>query len=286
MISRMVMTATQRGFTMLELLVVVGILVIISGSVLLSFSGGGNAGIRGDTLSTVANQQMQVLRNALLAYRTDVGALPDTSESPVNIKFLIKQQGAKDWSSEYKTGWRGPYLSTQNIAYVDVGDMWQADGDHGPHFVKDGQKRYQMALADPYESGAVQPISVSSDGDSALDSSAKQRLYAKCSENITTNNACVLDWHVARPEESLPDNEPAPPRRINIGRPYALFDLDTLQEARIVGFGADGIFNSADLVEDYRNQAGLEPEDTFECRDLADFFRQSANNDDLILCLL
>jgi prepilin-type N-terminal cleavage/methylation domain-containing protein len=283
MISRMVMTAKPRGFTILELLVVVGILAIVGGSVI-TFYGGGNAGIRGDTLSTVANQQMQALRNALLAYRTDVGALPDTSESPVNINFLIKPQGAKNWSPDYKTGWRGPYLSTQNIAYVDVGDMWQADGDHGPHFVKDGQKRYQMALADPYESGAVQPISVSSDGDSELNSAAKQRLNAKCTENITSNNACVLDWHTA--PGVAPDEESSASNIEKNGRPYALFDLDTLQEARIMGFGADGIFNSADLVEDYRDQAGLEPEDTFECRDLADFLRQSANNDDLILCLL
>ena len=205
MISRMVMTAKQRGFTILELLVVVGILAIVGGSVI-TFYGGGNVGIRGDTLSTVANQQMQVLRNALLAYRTDIGGLPGSASqpvmitSPVDISFLIQKRavvnisnGINDWSPDYETGWRGPYLSTQNIAYVDVGDMWQADGDHGPHFVKDGQKRYQMALADPYESGAVQPISVSNDGDSDLDSSAKQRLYTKCSENITSNNACLLD---------------------------------------------------------------------------------------------
>ena len=295
----MSMNKQQFGFTLLELLLVVAILAIISGSII-AFFGGGGSGIKSNTLRVATDVQMRALREALLSYRADhLGKLPlphntllaaktlqPKMTSSVDISFLIKNHllgdgypannQDLDWSADYQRGWRGPYLQTTHIAYVDVGDMWQPDGNHGPHFVDDGIVVDQMALADAYEAAAVRPISVSGAGDPQLNASVKQRQYASCTENLA-NTKCVLDWRKIAGEQSSAIS--------NSGRPLVLLDLTDIAKARIVSFGPNGVFDSIDVVEDYLANNALGAGD-YSCRSIAEATRSSAYNDDIVLCLL
>jgi prepilin-type N-terminal cleavage/methylation domain-containing protein len=298
-IVKMSMYKQQFGFTLLELLLVVAILAIISGSII-AFFGGGGSGIKSNTLRVATDIQMRALREALLSYRADhLGKLPlahDASvgantfqpkmASPVDISFLIKNHLLGDgdpannqdlaWSADYQRGWRGPYLQTTHIDYVDVGDVWQSDGNHGPHFVDDGVVVDQMALADTYQSAAVRPVSVSGSGDSLLNSSVAQRQYRPCTENLA-NTECVLDWRKIVGEQSSVFS--------NSGRPLVMLGFDDIAKARIVSFGPNGVFDSSDVVEDYLANNSLAAGD-YSCRLIADATRFTAGNDDIVLCLL
>ena len=287
----MSMNKQQFGFTLLELLLVVAILAIISGSII-AFFGGGGSGIKSNTLRVATDVQMRALREALLSYRADhlgklplphnaslvASALQPKMASPVDLSFLIKNHSlGLAWNADYQRGWRGPYLQTTHIAYVDVGDMWRPDGNHGPHFVDDGIVVDQMALADAYEAAAVRPISVSGAGDPQLNASVKQRQYAPCIEESLANTKCLLDWRKIAGEPTSAIS--------NSGRPLVLLDLTDIVKARIVSFGPNGVFDSIDVVEDYLANNALGAGD-YNCRSIAEATRSSANNDDIVLCLL
>ncbi len=88
-------TRTQRGFTLLELLVV---LVIIG--MLVAIVGPRYFAQLGKSQTTVARAQIDVLTKALDSYRLDVGRFPTAEEG---LQALVVKPASAD-------KWGGPYL--------------------------------------------------------------------------------------------------------------------------------------------------------------------------------
>ncbi|MCX4187780.1 type II secretion system protein [Methylophaga sp. OBS4] len=137
----------QSGFTLLELLVVIALLIIVSGVALMAYEGVQDQG-RYDT----AKFEMVEIRKALLQFRRDSGTndflgqgiyacedpdspgnlnpnldkIPvsdlDWCEHPANFWMLFKQPGTSfDWNPDTKRGWKGPYLQRiDNVSDVDA----------------------------------------------------------------------------------------------------------------------------------------------------------------------
>ncbi len=109
----------ENGFSLLELLLVVGILAIIASIGIYSFEGR-----RGDAQNTAAMAEMQQLRQALLNYHSDNFEFPKATEfprkSPADLSFLFIKNGQGDWDYDYQTGWRGPYLASGDAGLLSV----------------------------------------------------------------------------------------------------------------------------------------------------------------------
>src|SRR5438477_7149999 len=89
------MSYQQRGFTLLELLVVILIIGLLTGIVAPRFLGQIS---RSET--TTARAQLDAIDKALQSYRIDTGRFPNTAQG---LKSLVLQP-----SDESR--WRGPYL--------------------------------------------------------------------------------------------------------------------------------------------------------------------------------
>lgn len=108
----------QRGFTLLELLVVLGIIALLAGIV-----GPQVMKHTGESKIKAAKVQIEDLSAALDMYKLDNGNYPSTDQG---LKALIEApEGAKRWN--------GPYLSKSKMPL----DPWQEDyhyaspGTHG-----------------------------------------------------------------------------------------------------------------------------------------------------------
>lgn len=93
------MTRRIRGFSLIELIVVLVILGLLMGLVLPRFMGRADA-----ARIDVAETQIKMLRSALQTYRLDVGTYPTTDQG------LAALMSAPHDASEY---WRGPYLQDE-----------------------------------------------------------------------------------------------------------------------------------------------------------------------------
>ena len=121
--------ASQRGFTLLELLVVMVIIGLLAGYVAPKFF----AHI-GKSEAKVARAQIDSLEKALDAYRLDIGAYPNTEQGLAAL--LQRPANAARWSGPYlKKGlpndpWGRPY-------------QYRQPGEHGEFdllsYGKDGQ---------------------------------------------------------------------------------------------------------------------------------------------------
>ena len=87
--------AKTRGFTLLELLVVILIIGLLTGIVAPRFMGQVS---RSEV--TTARAQLDALDKALQSYRLDTGRFPTTAQG---LKALVTQPGDE-------SRWRGPYL--------------------------------------------------------------------------------------------------------------------------------------------------------------------------------
>lgn len=85
----------QKGFTLLELLVVILIIGLLTGIVAPRF-----LGQIGRSEATAARAQLDAFDKALQAYRIDVGRFPDTSQG---LRALVAQPSGEP-------RWRGPYM--------------------------------------------------------------------------------------------------------------------------------------------------------------------------------
>lgn len=84
-----------RGFTLLELLVVILIIGLLTGIVAPRF-----LGQIGRSEATAARAQLDAFDKALQAYRIDTGRFPSTSQG---LRVLVTQPGDEP-------RWRGPYM--------------------------------------------------------------------------------------------------------------------------------------------------------------------------------
>lgn len=87
--------ASRRGFTLIEVLLVLAILVILGGMVGLYFTR-----IQGNAYSDAARTQMGMFSEYLKIYRLDTGVYPTTEQG---LESLVTQPSGL-------TKWRGPYL--------------------------------------------------------------------------------------------------------------------------------------------------------------------------------
>lgn len=115
--SRIGIAAVQRGFTLLELLVVVAIIGLLAGYV-----GPRYFGQIGKAETKAARAQIDALEKALDHYRLDVGRYPTTEQGLAALNS--KPSGVNKWA--------GPYLKKEipldpwGRAY-----LYKAPGEHG-----------------------------------------------------------------------------------------------------------------------------------------------------------
>jgi len=214
------------GFTLLELLVVVGIMAVLAG---VAYTASGS---RVDDSKLIAvDTEMQNIRAALLRYKQDNFEFP-TRSSSVDAVFLFEQPGAPviAWDADYQRGWRGPYLHSGDSGLVDVGDGVGLNGTGTPHTVVTAAHKRQRAIPDPF---VAFPVDVGS---------AKPSLAAICDDSPNANDACLFDWRLLGQVNA---DDPISRR----GRPYFLFDLDSegAEEARVVSLGPNGVYESSGL---------------------------------------
>lgn len=250
----------QSGFTLLELMVVVAILVVIAGAAIMSF---GNTA--SDAQHQITRLQLKQLAAAVEAYYQDnqnnpVALTPPGRESPADLAFLfnLKDASAAEWSPDYRQGWRGPYLKQAQVFYVDIGDDLRADGSsladsdiHGnPGKVDGGELSNLLALPDPY---TAEPLANG-----------------------------VFQWQ----KTFDPDNPLDVDDLTQLGRPYLLIDLAYMNSKknktssgipRVISLGPNGIYEprSCDHNQTEKDKPNYCDHDVL-C--------QSAG-DDLVLCL-
>jgi general secretion pathway protein G len=109
----------QAGFTLVELLVVLAILVLLASLVAPRV-----IGYLGSSRTKAAKVQLQSLSTALELYKVDTGRYPSTSEG---LKALIEMPLGM-------SSWNGPYLTKKDVP----GDPWgrpysyRSPGERGP----------------------------------------------------------------------------------------------------------------------------------------------------------
>jgi general secretion pathway protein G len=112
------MNKTQRGFSLIELLIVMVILGLLAALV-----GPKMFGKVGTSKQKTAKTQITMFESALDTYRLDTGKYPSTEQGLQALR--IKPQGI--------TKWEGPYLP-KDIPPDPWGNPYQykSPGDHGP----------------------------------------------------------------------------------------------------------------------------------------------------------
>lgn len=112
------------GFTMIELVVVVGILVVLAGMVLPAVQG-----TQEDSAAAVTNSSMLAVRAAIVGggpgqpgYRSDMGCLPTYMRD-----LFIMPSWAKPFDPLTGRGWRGPYLQDTGAKFPNWGNGFTID---------------------------------------------------------------------------------------------------------------------------------------------------------------
>ena len=234
-----------RGFTLLELMMVVGIMAIVAGVLMVSHQ----ENARDDSQIEVARYEMQQIRHALLRYRRDVGGFESSSmTSPADFSFLFEAAGHDSWDPDYQLGWRGPYLSGGDSGLVDIGDALTSAGVGAAHTIAISAVVLQKGIPDPFVLPSVE--------------NGQSWRATPCIEDLNNNDDCLLDWRlVGQVAADLPHDR--------FGRPYLLFDLTNNDDsqARIMSMGPNGYYESGDIANG---------------SDCAAFI---PSGDDLVLCL-
>ncbi|MAG16552.1 MAG: hypothetical protein CMJ21_00625 [Phycisphaerae bacterium] len=218
----------RRGFTVLELVVVIAILVALAGSAVMMMDR-----VEMQAESQITLGEMDEIKRAIVQFKKDTGFLPkqgpfdlDTRaggfvplvnipafvpvaqktawfDSPANFWQLYENpligtgHALEDFNPVTARGWNGPYLSRRGEGLVDIGDNLQTDGSGSP------------------TAGVVLP-----------------QVYGVADPYVSTPIGSYLVWR--------PSDGATPYARW--GRPYFLFDLDQDSLARIVGSGDNAIY--------------------------------------------
>jgi prepilin-type N-terminal cleavage/methylation domain-containing protein len=113
------------GFTLIEMVIVVAILMILAGIVVPMFSG-----IRDNSVSVATTATLRTIRDAIVGsgpgqpgYLSDMGGLPVTMRD-----LFVMPTGASPFDPVTRRGWRGPYLLEATGTYP-VNDGYGTKGD-------------------------------------------------------------------------------------------------------------------------------------------------------------
>lgn len=116
----MLKSEIKRGFTLVELLITLLILVAVAGVVVPLFSSTPQTSQRQATIASMATIRSAIMGSVVnQGYRTDVGAFPTSLND-----LVIKPSGVADYDPVTRTGWNGPYL---DIALARLNDQGNAD---------------------------------------------------------------------------------------------------------------------------------------------------------------
>jgi len=268
-------TKNESGFTLLEILIVVAVLVTLAGGAMLALGG-----VQNDAALQVSRAEMLEVKDALLRFRTDTGFLPRQGPfelaasdggpcsagavggqaplpagkppawfcSPVNFDPLYTNPLAgtghplETWQPDTGRGFRGPYLTQHGEGLVDAGDALLSDGAGDP--VTGGLLSEMRGVSDPF-----------------------------IGDPVSNPGGTYLVWR------TTPTGTP----HTRWGRPYFMFDLDDqgtsdTKEARIVGMGPNGQYDC-----DRGGAAGCDAADNDGA--IHDLCVPPPNSDDLVLCL-
>lgn len=201
--------ATLRGFTLVELIIVIGLLAFLAVGALVAYDGVGE-----DAKQQIVRTEMASISKALKQYRRDVGAYP-ARQHPADFNFLFQAQewdagtnayvNINEWDIETARGWRGPYLDNAGNGFVTVGDTLTEEGKGSPEAVNELRV---YSVGDPFNRA---PMVVSN-----VD---KWYVWSPC----LVASAC---------------------KTFENGRPYYLFDLEDSNKARLVSSGHNGQLES------------------------------------------
>lgn len=112
---------SHKGFTLIELVVVMLVIAVIAGATITAF----NSGFVDDQEQTAALYEMTQIRDAILQFKQDnpSHSLTDTNLcSPADASFLLTDAYDTDnvcntteatisaWDPNYRLGWQGPYM--------------------------------------------------------------------------------------------------------------------------------------------------------------------------------
>lgn len=224
----------NKGFTLLELMIVVAILAVISGMVISTYSGEQ----RNNAQYQVAQHEMEQLRQAIIRFQKDnLTPISSSRTSAADLSFLFEAVNSDPdylWNKDYQLGWHGPYMSGGDSGLVDIGDELELDGTGNPVSIDSAAIELQRAVPDPF---TLAPVA----NDSAMVTNPP------CSEN-GSNERCLFDWRfVGQVKADTP--------HAKFGRPYLVFDLTDTDRARIVSMGSNGVYNSA-----ANSESGSEPQ--------------------------
>ncbi|MCP4325357.1 MAG: prepilin-type N-terminal cleavage/methylation domain-containing protein [Alteromonadales bacterium] len=251
----------QSGLSLLELLVVVSILAAIAG-IGVQVYGDTDQQVQ-VKLSSV---ELQVVANAVRRFKQDTGYYPKSGpfdlkqlprigevsldtlpdyvlgpvakkiawfDSPANLSQLItapvdmNNNPIMPWNVETGKGWRGPYLSSTKLCYMDLSDDLSRAGfgDYENDF--GGLLKNIPVLPDVISNNPAVPVSIGYDPDGYL---------VDCRKVPTTNTTYDASLHeLGRP-----------------GSPYLLFlyDIDeggtNHPKPKVVMVGANGVFDGTE----------------------------------------
>ena len=122
----------RKGFTLLELMLVLAILVVLGGTVTLYFSG-----LRKGADADTAKSQMSILKTAVQAYQLHTG------KYPTDLQGLVSPPS--DLVDPSK--WRGPYLDTDEVPLDPWGQPYQFQ--HAPSQAGGTRDVLQFSSAGP-----------------------------------------------------------------------------------------------------------------------------------------
>ena len=241
-----------RGFTLLELVLVVGILAILAGSVIVQFGD-----VQREAYEGIQRSELHELRDAVLRFHADTGFLPgegpfnvsDPSvpgfdsrgmpnppvagwpdptvwhawiRHPANVIQLLKRPDLSsdwDWLEQWDPGrargWNGPYLKQERVHWVVLSRRVDRSGVD----TLDNRVLPPMpALGDVYEAPPAD--------DSEFTWYRQVEPQGVASPSVSTG---LFELH---------------------GRPYFLLQTSDRHEARVVGFGSDLTYASHEVIWD------------------------------------
>ena len=185
---------SNKGFSILELLVVVGILAVIAGAVIVAY---GPDFVNAKKI-TAARFEMQAIRDALEQFRRDNPGFEFSDINlctPADVRYLHEPQYnddagectvdsddpvLQDYDVDYRLGWRGPYMSQGDTARVDISENLNHDGTGNPSSTP--LQPDVLAIADPFvaqplANGAFQWRQISADSSTNRDQLGRPYLF-------------------------------------------------------------------------------------------------------------